>query len=89
MGVTPNVELNIEELLLHGFPPGSRDAIAEAVRQELARRLAESGTPASFLQNRVIGKVDGGAIQVAPGAQPQAIGSQIAGALYMGLTQGK
>jgi hypothetical protein len=89
VGVKPNIDLHIDELVLHGFPPGDRDAIAEAVQQELARRFAETGAAAALLHNRQIDRLDGGAIQVAPNARPRTVGAQIAGAVYGGLSKGK
>ena len=41
------VTLRIEEVVLHGFDPRDRHAIAEALREELGRLFAE-GTFASF-----------------------------------------
>ena len=35
------IELNIDELVLHGFPPGERYAIADAVEQTLSQLLTE------------------------------------------------
>ena len=62
MGVKPNVELHIEELVLHGFEPGDRDQIAQAVERELARLLlAEGGLPPSVAQNGGLFHLDGGA----------------------------
>jgi len=34
--VTRRVELHIDELVLHGFPPGERGAIVESLTQRLA-----------------------------------------------------
>ena len=43
MGV--NIDLRIDELVLHGFPATSRDRIADALRAELTRLLLrESGS---------------------------------------------
>ena len=46
--VPPNVELLIEKLVLRGVAAGDRDAVAQAVRTELARLFAEQGVPASL-----------------------------------------
>ena len=45
-----NIELHIEELVLHGFEPGDRHRIGEAIERELARLFAEQGTPPSLAQ---------------------------------------
>ena len=41
-------ELNIEELVMHGFTPGDRHRIGEAVEQELTQLLADRGVPQSL-----------------------------------------
>lgn len=38
-----NVELHIEQLVLHGFAPSDRYRIGAAIQQELARLLAQQG----------------------------------------------
>lgn len=40
-----NVIIEIEELVLHGFPAGDRYAIAEALTRELSRLIAERLSP--------------------------------------------
>ena len=72
-----NVELHIAELVLHGFEPGDRYRIGEAVERELARLLAEQGVPPSLVQGGEIERLDGGSFEVTPGAKPEAIGTQI------------
>ena len=80
-----NIELNIEELVLHGFSPGDRHRIGEAVEQELTRLLADRGVPQSLAQGGEVASVDGGAFEVAPGARAQVVGAQVAKAVYGGL----
>ncbi|HUW68083.1 MAG TPA: hypothetical protein VMW20_08545 [Candidatus Nanoarchaeia archaeon] len=82
-----NIELNIEELVLHGFVPGDRHRIGEAVEQELTRLLADRGVPQSLERGGEIGHVDGGAFEVAQGSRPQVVGAKVAKAVYGGLRQ--
>jgi hypothetical protein len=82
-----NVELHIEELVLHGFSPGDRYRVGEAVEQELTRLLADRGVPQSLEGGGEIGHVDGGAIEVAPDSRAQVVGAQVAKAVYGGLRQ--
>ena len=82
-----NIELNIEELVLHGFAPGDRYSIGEAVEQELTRLLADQGVPQSLERGREIGHVDGGAFEVAPDSRGQVVGAQVAKAVCGGLRQ--
>ena len=82
-----NIELNIEELVLHGFSPGDRYRIGEAVEQELSRMLADKGVPESLERGWEVAGVDGGAIEVTQGSRAEAIGAQVARAVYGGLRQ--
>ena len=79
------VELHIEELILHGFAPGDRYRIGEAVELELANLLAEKGMPQSMDKGLEIASLDGGVFSVENGARPEAIGAQVARAVYGGL----
>ena len=83
--MTPkNIELHIEELVLSGFAHGDRYRIAEGVEQELSRLLADRGVPQSLAQDGEIASVDGGSIEVAQGSRAEAIGAQVAQAVYGG-----
>ena len=82
-----NIELNIEELVLHGFAPGDRYGIGEAVERELTRLLADRGVPESLEHGREISNMDGGAFEVAHGSRAQVVGEQVAKAVYGGLRQ--
>ena len=64
-----NIELNIDELVLHGFAPGDRYSIGEAVEQELTRLLTDRGVPQSLEHGGEIGHVDGGAFEVEQGSR--------------------
>lgn len=80
-----NIELRIEELVLHGFAPGDRYRIAEAVERELSRLLADQGVLESLERGGGIASVDGGAFEVAPGSRAEVVGAQVAKAVYGGL----
>jgi hypothetical protein len=87
----PNIKLHIEELVLHGFSPNDRYAIADAVEQELSRLLVTDfeapQLPPSLAGNRDMPRVDAGTFPVASGAKANSIGAQIAGAVHGGLTR--
>jgi len=83
--VSPNIELHIEELVLHGFAPGDRHEIGAAVERELARLFAEQGVPASLANGGVIGCLNGGSFSVTRGSKPEVIGSQVAQSVYGGM----
>ena len=82
-----NVELHIEELVLHGFAPGDRYNIGDAVERELGRLFSEQGTPSQLSLNAETAQLDAGGFDVAHGSKPEAIGSQVAHALYGRLSQ--
>ena len=83
----PNIELHIEELALHGFAPADRHHIAKAVERELARLFAEQGVPTSLDQGAEVARLDGGAFEVAQGCKAEAVGVQVAQAIYGGIAK--
>ena len=85
---TPHsIELHVEELVLHGFTPSDRHGIGEAVERELARLFAGQGVPPSLMQGEEVGHLDGGAFEAPRGARAEAIGTQVAQAVYGGLSR--
>ncbi len=86
MGMRPrNVELEIEQLVLHGFPAADRRRIGEAVRSELARLLAEHGATKLLARGGRIRQLDAGAFDVTPGSSADTVGIQVAQSVYRGL----
>ena len=80
-------ELNIEELVMHGFMPGDMYRNGEAVEQELTQLLADRGVPQSLEHGGEVAHVDGGAFEVALDSRAEAVGAQVAKAVYGGLRQ--
>jgi len=76
------INLHIEELLLRDVPYALRHRIAAAVEHELARLLSEQDLPPSITQGGYIPHIDIGTMHIAPGAKPDAIGTQIAQRVY-------
>jgi hypothetical protein len=83
-GAAQNLELHIDELVLHGFSPRERYAIGEAVQRELTQLFAEHGIHPSLRQGH-IARLDGGSIQVKQGTKADAIGKQVAQTVYGGM----
>jgi hypothetical protein len=75
-----NIELEIDELVLHGLPAGQPERIAAAIEAELLRLLEEGGLPPTLAAGAALEEV-----QVAVGAQTGDLGEQIAGAIYTSL----
>lgn len=83
--MTPDVRLNIDELVLDGFPPGDRDRLVEALRRELARLLGEAHVREGLAQLRSRDRVPTCRFVAAPGERPEAVGARVARALVEGL----
>lgn len=81
----PNIELHIDELILHGFTPADRYHIGEAIQGEMVRLLTEQGIPAGLQADGDLYRLDLGSFQVSHGARPDAIGIQVAQVLHEGL----
>lgn len=83
----PSYDLRIEELVLDGFPPAERHAIAAAMERELARLLAGSNAPFAAAgrpgvpENMAADRLDAGVVTLAPGASPQSVGVAAAQAI--------
>jgi hypothetical protein len=81
------VEIYIEELVLQGFSPKDRYQIAEAMERELGRLLAERSLPPPLIHGGEVERLDGGSFEIAPSSKAEAIGTQVAQAVYRGLSQ--
>jgi hypothetical protein len=81
------IDLHIEELVLEGFAPDDRHRIGDAVERELASLLAERGLPPGLAQGAEIPRLDGGSFEMTWTATPEAMGGQVAGAVYGGLSR--
>jgi len=81
------IDLQIDELVLHGFSHHDRARIGGAMERELRRLLAEDPARAASTTRAVMSD-HGGAIHVAHGASPEAVGAQAAGAVYRALLTG-
>jgi hypothetical protein len=85
-GITRHsVEVHIKELVLHGFAPGDRCRIANAVEHELARLMGEGGPPESLKNPLALERIDGGAFNLKAGSEARAAGTEIAQAVYRSL----
>jgi hypothetical protein len=88
MGMRPvKLDVHVEELMLLGFAPGDRYRIGDAMQRELAHLFAEQGTPPSLVQEREVARLDSGTFEVSPDSKADAIGVQVAQAVYVGLSR--
>jgi len=83
------VELHIEELVLHGFAPGDRFSIGDAIEHELSRLLSEQGLPGMAASSIDVARLDAGSFQIASSGKAQAVGTQLGQQLYRGLSRGR
>lgn len=95
------LDLRIDELVLHGFRPGDRYAIAAALEQELTRLFSEQGVPPGLAEGRgrTVGgpettgeagnifRLDAGSFDMPHDATPDAIGIQVARTIHRGLVE--
>ncbi len=82
---TVNVRLDVDQLVLHGLPPGDRLRIAAAVEQELTRSLAGRGLPAALRNAGTRQRIDAGELRLEAGAPAERTGAHIARAVHGGL----
>lgn len=76
------IRVRIEELVLHGFDPRDRRAIAEAVREELGRLLAvQALTPSTH------NFIDAGEVPI-DSIRSRTTGASVAAAVHRGITGG-
>jgi len=76
------IEVQIDELVLHGFSPNERWTIADALQDRLRTLLVEKGVPESWLANPA--RLDAGEIRL---TRTGADGGQIAEAIGRGGNQ--
>ena len=81
-----NIDLHIEELVLHGFSTGDRYRIADALQVELTRLISEQGLASPLMNGGEIQRIDAGAFEMQPGSRGNVVGGQIAQTVHQGLT---
>ena len=77
-----NLHVHIEELILHGFAPGDRARIADAVQSQLTRLFTEGGVPPALANGGAVDRMNAGAFHTATSAPPEATGARIAQTVY-------
>jgi hypothetical protein len=80
-----SLRVHVEELVVQGLGPLSREALRDAVASALVRRLAlDPHLP--WDRGQDVAAMDAGAIRVRPGAGAAGVGEAIAAALHRGMT---
>ena len=78
----PDIEIQIDELVLHGFPPMNRRLIKEAVETHLARMFLDGRMYQGFTEDKTIEKSHAVSINLKSDSTPGNIGKQIARSIY-------
>lgn len=73
----PRIEIIIDELILHGFPPEQRHTIGESLAAEL-QRLVAAGNPTDFANLNSTPVLRASNISLKSGEKSQTIGAQVA-----------
>lgn len=81
-----NINVHIEELVLHGVDPTDRHAIADAIQREIARTFALQGS--SITQDHHVDRIQGRPVTWGDAAGPQRVGAEVARAVRGNLTPG-
>jgi len=89
MEMKPDIELHIEELVLHGVSRSDARRVGVAVEAELGRMLAEQGLPSGLRGGAEIGALDAGQVSLGVTARPESTGTAVAKAVYGELTHGQ
>ena len=76
------IDVHIEELVLHGFEPANRWLIADALEQELRGLLIAKGVPSQWLSSPE--RIEAARINSASLTKPSQAGADIARAAYRG-----
>ena len=79
------IEVRIEELILHGFSPADRLRIGAATEGELSRLLMERGLPKGLARGADLEAVDAGTFTRGSADTPAGMGGAIVHAVYGGL----
>jgi hypothetical protein len=77
-----DIEINIEEVRLHGFSHVDRYRIGQALQLELTRLITEQGLSQSLSQGGEFTQLDGGKFNIVRSSRAEVIGVQIAKSVY-------
>jgi len=85
MNASPRVEVEIEELVLHGFSASERHVVGEALSRELERMFGETDLRRSFRRDIELPVLHAGRVPLPARIGPAAVGEGVARAVYTGL----
>ncbi|HEY5810732.1 MAG TPA: hypothetical protein VIT67_22370 [Povalibacter sp.] len=79
------VIVHIDSLVLKGFRPGDRHAIAQGLQEQLTTLLSAPGMAQQITQMQSVPRLRAGSMNVAADAKPQQVGMAIANKLGKGI----
>lgn len=82
-----SMRLQIDEVVLHGFPVTSRYSIGEAMQQHLTELIISRGMPSALTQSVDAAEIDAGSFLMHASTKPSTIGTMVANAVYGGAKQ--
>lgn len=85
--MTPDIELVIDELILHGFDRRDQYRIGQAIQQELTTLLSRSEGTSSLNRDQELARVNAGTVHMSEDARPSVVGRHVAQAVYRGIGQ--
>lgn len=77
-----NIQLHIGELVLHGFSPGDRNLIGDAMRAELQDLFVKRGVPEAISRGDDLARVSGGDIDLPSSGNLKDHGHRLAVNIY-------
>jgi hypothetical protein len=80
----PDIDLHVDEVVLHGVAPGDRHRVGQAIGDELTRLLTVDGLSPALTRGVEVDHIDAGAFRQ-PTTGPAAVGAQIARTVHCGL----
>lgn len=80
-----DIEIYIDEIVLHGFARNDYAGIKTAIQAELERLLGERGIPSTLSAGGNYRQIELGEFNMTKGANPAKVGNNIAGSVYNGL----
>ena len=78
-------EIEIDELVLTGFPRSQGSGIAEAIRETLGRLLAGERMPWRSFEGTQVDRLDAGTVHLSRSGRARSAGEQVARAIYRSL----
>jgi hypothetical protein len=81
------LNLHIENLVLRGFASVNRQQIGRGMERELVRLFQDHGVPRSLASSTAVEVLDGGALKIGSATGHEAIGRELARAIYRALTE--